>query len=308
MAFDAMERELARFGAPSKLRDRARKACADETRHASQMGWLGDGTRRFLMLPPLRRVSGRCSPPQSRTPSKVACAKRGVPCLLTIRPRRHMIRRHNESGARLPRTRASTRSSRWLCTNGTCHSWRATSARRWMPLWNELACSFARSLPPRRRRTWPWCMTPVRRNPLVLSRYSVNWKRWCWRRDGHRGARPLGWLRIHPRRAFPTTSTFMLVLFRAGDVLAARRFRLRNNCAAVPIRLALWRFFSLLTAKSCKGPSCEFRDLSQSSRVRGSPRFASPTCIPNFRPCLQPPKTTSSRQRLTNQSRSRWQS
>src|SRR6185503_20110857 len=40
MAFDAMERELARFGAPSKLRDRARKACADETRHASQMAQL----------------------------------------------------------------------------------------------------------------------------------------------------------------------------------------------------------------------------------------------------------------------------
>jgi len=37
MAFDVIERELARFGAPQHLRDRARRARADEIRHAQQM-------------------------------------------------------------------------------------------------------------------------------------------------------------------------------------------------------------------------------------------------------------------------------
>jgi len=37
MAFDTMERELARFGAPQALRDRARRARGDEIRHASRM-------------------------------------------------------------------------------------------------------------------------------------------------------------------------------------------------------------------------------------------------------------------------------
>lgn len=52
LAFEVIERELARFGAPQELRDRARRARADEVRHASRMARLAQ--RWGAQVPPTR--------------------------------------------------------------------------------------------------------------------------------------------------------------------------------------------------------------------------------------------------------------